>query len=903
MPRALAIVLFAVFLTACHAAPPAVTLYVSPTGSDSWSGERPAASASGDDGPLATLAAARDRLRALRDAGRLDGPVRVLVRGGVYRLSEPLVLEPRDSGTPDAPLTYAAYGDENPVVSGGRRVTGWQVRPDGTWVADLPQARNSGWVFRELYVNGRRRTLARTPNEGFLRMAGKASPVTDPVTGQETDSSKTAFRFAPGDIPPGLILRGAEVCVYYHWETAILPIGRLDRSSSTIHLAGASKWAFTEQGGMQRYFIQNTRSALDAPGEFWLDRRAGRLYYKPLPGESPQTAEVVAPVTQQLVILAGRPDEKSCVENVVFEGLAFEHAGLALEPEGHGDWQAACTIPAVFQADGARNCQVLNCRLAHLGMYGVWFRRGCQGNTVQGCEVTDTGCGGVRIGEPGRPLTPETETSRNTVASNFIHDGGIIFPGAVGVWVGHANNTRVIHNEICDMFYTAISCGWSWGYSPTGQYDNEIAYNHLHHLGRGLMSDMGAIYTLGVSPGTTVHHNLIHDVWCFPEGYGAGGIYPDEGSSGIIIENNVVYDTISGGFTLHYGEGNTVRNNIFAFGRDHQVVRGRNEEHLAFDFQRNIVLFSSGDTWSAGGNNRNWTSDSNLFWDTRRQPLRFPGASNLAEWQAQGFDEHSIVADPQFVDAARRDFRLRRTSPALKLGFVPIDLREVGLTGPPELVARARAIKRAPVVFPARPEVKPMSVDDGFETSALRTTATGATTWGETAEATIRVTDETAATGARSLKFTDAPGVDQPYNPHLWYNPYHKTGVTHLHFALRFEPGAKFAHEWREWYSDPFHSGPSLKVTPDGKLMARETELMDLPASTWIAFDISFGLGPQATGRYQLTVTLPGSAPRVFRDLPCDPEMKELTWIGFISDATDHAVFYIDDVRLESRRR
>jgi parallel beta-helix repeat protein len=150
-----------------------------------------------------------------------------------------------------------------------------------------------------------------------------------------------------------------------------------------------------------------------------------------------------------------------------------------------------------------------------------------------------------------------------------------------------------------------------------------------------MMSDMGAIYTLGMQLGTTIRNNVIHDVWSFT--YGGWGIYPDEGSTGEVIENNIVYRTKSAGFHQHYGRENVVRNNIFAFGSEYQVMRTRAEPHLSFTFEGNIVYFDSGGLLGS-----NWSGDGvrmekNLYWDARGGPASF-GGKTLAEWRAQGRD-------------------------------------------------------------------------------------------------------------------------------------------------------------------------------------------------------------------------------------------------------------------------
>ncbi len=139
-------------------------LFVSPEGNDAWSGRLPAADERGADGPFATLAKARDTIRALRERGAITGSVTVQIRAGQYFLDEPFSLGPADSGTADAPITYMAYPGEKPVLVGGKPITGFEAQADGVLVADLPEVREGGWRFRSLFADGRRMIPARTPN-------------------------------------------------------------------------------------------------------------------------------------------------------------------------------------------------------------------------------------------------------------------------------------------------------------------------------------------------------------------------------------------------------------------------------------------------------------------------------------------------------------------------------------------------------------------------------------------------------------------------------------------------------------------------------------------------------------------------------------------------------------------
>jgi hypothetical protein len=267
--------------------------------------------------------------------------------------------------------------------------------------------------------------------------------------------------------------------------------------------------------------------------------------------------------------------------------------------------------------------------------------------------------------------------SSHTVVSDCqIGDGGHIFHSAVGVWIGDSGHNRVVHNHIHDFYYTGVSVGWTWGYGKSNATHNIVEWNHIHDLGKGVLSDMGGIYTLGISPGTKLRYNLIHDVQSYS--YGGWGIYPDEGSTHILIENNIVYRTKTGGFHQHYGRENLVRNNIFAFAREGQIQRTRVEEHDSFIFQRNIVYWDTGPLLHG-----NWTEvrarfDRNCYWRVGGKCFDFAGRK-LEDWQALGQDRNSIMADPGFAAPKQGDFTLPPDSPAVvRLGFRPIDLSKVG---------------------------------------------------------------------------------------------------------------------------------------------------------------------------------------------------------------------------------
>lgn len=673
---------------ASSSGPPAaegVVFYVSTKGNDSWSGRLAEPNSSRTDGPFATLKKARDAVRALMKAdGRLDSPVTVLLRSGIYELSEPLILKPEDSGSLEKPVLYSAYPGEAPVLSGGRGVVGWfgpgeaggvgsqsqvghqtpnpgALRP--VWAANIAEVKAGTWNFHQLFVNGQRRQRARSPNTGFYLVNGQVSP-DDPAR----------LKYKAGDVKPSWAAQGnVEVVALMKWAELRLPIKAVDEATHTLTLSQKRQPWGDEQN--VRYWIENAYDALDAPGEWYLDRPSGMLFYWILPGDDLAVGRVIAPRLQQLVLFEGGVESGQSVHDITLRGLTFAYTDWSMPAAGYVDTQAAYDTPAAVELIGARNCSIERCLFTHLGQYAVEIHRGSKDIRVVGNEMTDLGAGGVKIGDSKDPNYDDEATRQNVVSNNHIFDIGIVYPAAIGVWVGQSSGNTISHNHIHDTFYTGISVGWTWGYGPTAARENIIEFNHVHHIGRGMLSDMGGIYTLGVQPGTVIRNNLFHDITS--HGYGGWGIYTDEGSTNILIENNVVYRTKSGGFHQHYGRENIVRNNIFALAKEGQIIRTRQEPHLSFTFERNIVYWTEGPLLGGRWSDDQYRLDSNLYFQARGEPVRF-GDWSLEEWQKRGQDVHSVIADPLFVDPENGDFALKPGSPAAQVGFQPIDLSRVG---------------------------------------------------------------------------------------------------------------------------------------------------------------------------------------------------------------------------------
>jgi len=870
----------------------ALELHVTPHGNDDWSGTLTQPNAARTDGPLATLNGAR---RAIRQLPRpLAEPVQVTIAAGTYRLAEAIPFTGEDSGETNAVITYRAAPGAEVILDGGLPLPAFTAGADGRWTTTAPIKDGRA---QQLWVGGQRAPRAKSFNEGyhFVRQLEDETPL-----GQGMFRQKV--RLAAQDLE---LLRGASaaevadaVINFYHkWDNTRRRIESVDFTAGTITVVGGPTKPWNTLDHHTGFILENLPGFLDAPGE-WFLARDGKMSYFPRPGEKPGQTTAVIPVTTKFLQFVGEPQRP--VSHLRFEGLKFRHAkGVENTDLFNPNQAAVSSVDGVVTLDHAQSVTFYGCEFSHFGSYGLSLRKGCHQIRIERCLVTDMGAGAIRIGNQAEPANPADLTSENTVHNCILRDGGHIYPCAVGLWIGFASDNVVTHNEISDFFYSAVSVGWRWGYAPSSAKRNRIEYNHLHHLGKGLLSDMGGVYTLGPSEGTSVSHNHIHHVRCFS--YGGWGLYNDEGSTGITMEGNVCHDTTDGGYHQHYGKDNVVRNNIFAFADLYQFKRSRAEDHRSFTFTRNLVVFDRGETlggvWT--GTTANFLLQGNLYWDYSGRPVTFTSKKlPWADWQKTGQDAGSVIADPRFVDAAQRDFRLRPDSPALALGFKPIDTSVMGVTGDEAWKTLARTFDRpAEAARPEQPTPPAITFRTSFEGTLRNPKAPTTYTKGSVSGKgdSLTFSKEHSTEGRQSLKFTDAAGLPAHYFPMLHVAPNHTTGVTTCSFDVWLEPKAYFIHEWRDQGS-PYRTGPVFTLK-DGKLSGPTGPLMDVPTGQWVRYEVSATLGAAATGTWTLKVTPAGGATKTFSDLRFrSKELRTVDWIGFISNAQEPTAFFLDQL-------
>lgn len=612
---------------------------------------------------------------ALEKARNLPGKdtVYIHIAPGTYFLDEPITLTCAD----ERPMVFEGDPDGMPVISGGYRISGWEVTPEGWWKTHVPEVAKYGQVFQQLFVNGERATLARTPDKGLFDVIGQVeqTPVETGGRGEgygyyiqrySTDPENLAGLKSVNDgnwSASNLKENDMRILLFQAWDNTYKNVDYVDPDSGFVYIHGPKLHNMYSRHN--RFLLENYKGGLNAPGEWFLER-SGTLTYIPREGEDPATAEVFAPGLKNLIVIKGEEGEK--VSGKVFRNLSFQHTAYILPNSGTTPYQAASHLDGTVNIDYAEGIVLENCEIKHTGNYAL----AC--NHVSDCRVEhsllyDLGGGGAKI-----------DNSQGVqVVNSIIRKGGQVFPSGVGVLIRESSRTKILHNEICDLGYTGVSVGWVWGYGKSLSFENEIGWNHIHHLGWGNLDDMGGVYTLGIQPGTTVHDNVIHDV--YSHDYGGWGLYTDEGSSQIVMENNLVYACKCGGFHQHYGEDNIIRNNILAWGTWQLLQWSRIEDHRSFTFERNIVL-SDGfpllgrqDTWEKG------RADfvSNCFWDITDKDPDFDGLS-LQEFRKLR-DPKTIVADPLFKDPLHGDFTFKSLKTARKIGFKPFDYSNAGVMG------------------------------------------------------------------------------------------------------------------------------------------------------------------------------------------------------------------------------
>jgi parallel beta-helix repeat protein len=657
---------------------------------------------------VTTLTSLEEKLQNLEE--KVDN-LEIYFPSGEYSFDKPLLIDKQLANT------IKITGD-NATINGATRLKGFKeetVNGINMWTLEIPEVKSGEWDFRELFVNSNRANRTRLPKNGHYWIEDVKEIDRTKNFWLDFCKNHTSFNFKQGDFLGFINPTDVEVVIEHFWVDERMSVKNIDTQNRLVEFSNKTFLILMDEKDdcFAKYFIENTFEGLSEEGEFYLDKSKGKLFYIPRADESINTAEVYAPKTSQFIKVIGESKNSNYIENIEISNLKFKFSNWyhpnPTSFDNFNDYenpvldkdfipygaaaQAEIHVPGTIYFEGVKNSKITNCEISHFGFYAIELYQGCSNVEILDNRIFDGGAGGVKISGNNDSQLEQYHTHSNKISNNEIFDLGKIFKAGIGVFLGHSYKNKIINNHIHDLFYTGISSGWVWGFNPSVSNRNLIKGNYIHDIGKGELSDMGGIYILGMQPGTIISENCIHSV--AGHKYGGHGIYLDEGSSFVVVENNLVYDTTSPTFFLHYGRENIVRNNIFiGSSRDCCYMIGKyqaNQEYneIQSECKMSVILYnnifiSNFLSHFVNSNEHINTPIYQCFCNAYFSNLTdFATIIDIDEklsfndWQQLGFDIGSILSKDQ-VEIVGKTYKLDKNSPAYKVGFKDFDVSLAG---------------------------------------------------------------------------------------------------------------------------------------------------------------------------------------------------------------------------------
>lgn len=772
-----------------------VILYVAPSGNDSWSGRLPTPNAAKTDGPLATFDRARAVVQSLGKSGSGKIAVEfragtyflpateVFSAADSGSAAETIVYQnypgelPVFSGgmrvlnwtntggnTWKTTLPASTKYFENLFYNGVRRLRPRLGVSSGNTLGTYYRSANT------VYLNAPGPPAAAPNANCAVYISGSGWECFDRFQYNPADPvSNTWKNLAPAAGNPcgqsagnQAIAGDIEVLDFEQFSTSKLRISCIDATNHIVYMTGPTGFSQThasEAGFIagNRYLVENVQDELTQPGQWFLDRSTTpwTLTYLANPGENPNVDEVIVPQLPQVLVASN-------LQYVTFQGLTFEHDNYTVPPAGHPSSELEADISAAVSFQNSHNITFDSGVVTQTAGSGLEFipcinpsspaycvtnnlHAVVANNVIKNSAIYDVGALGIRIGNPYAPADTDANVPQAiTVENNVVEGYGRTIPAAFGIGQGMGHDNLFTHNDVYDGYHCAISTSQSIGDFTTpagiGNANTTISFNHVHDLLQGIMNDGGSIRIDGgnsvfTAAGNRILNNKIHDVTdasiMDSNGYGGVGIYLDDGTGLVDIENNLVYRVSGNAVYTPHGpagpnEANTVRNNILAFARQGMVTvnfpYGNGVPSIIpqeFVVSNNIFYFDRSEASKpkfgvdsgclyAGGvaftqfelwhSNLYWRTDGGFATDPQAfavQPSPGTGVNapcngttsdytfyTFAGWQGLGEDVQSAVQNPGFNNPAwpSDDYSLTKGSPGG--GFVVFDPNQAGRSNP-----------------------------------------------------------------------------------------------------------------------------------------------------------------------------------------------------------------------------
>lgn len=684
-----------------------VFIYVSPEGDDK----------KGDGGmeaPYQTLHKAKERVRELIKAG-MTADIEVLLRGGRYYLEASVTFDEQDSGNNGFKVLYKNYPGEEPILIGGRRITGWTQDAGNIYKIKIPEVKEGIGYIDQIFENGKRGRVARYPNEGYLTTEGSS----EGANGWNEDAM-TQFTYQDGDLP-SWDLSGAQVNIWHaeYYGNDTLNIKSLDTATRTITLTERATGPLRKN---RRYYIQRVKEALDSPGEFYYDRDTGILYYWPY-SESVEDQEIIVPVVDNILVFKALSREKR-VQHIHFEGIHFLATNFSeTYKEGEDGWErpGSKAYKGAIYTENASNISIRCCKIHGAGYQGIHLGFYSQNITLYGNEIYDCGYNGIQlIGmkwgalEEGQQIY---DNKNNLISNNYIHHCGTLIRHGSGVYLNQSGENEISYNIIKHIprygigvkgtrmgfqkgspeKFGEVQVTWENHWDFLTSRHNIIKFNDISYTIED-SSDVGAITMWSSGRGNVIYSNRLHHMGrTWGKTY---ALYMDDACDDCMVKNNVIYgvmaEEIAAAPVMAKGIGQTITNNILinekAISMGVRATYMSNGRIFGHKYLNNIIYnkeegsplyylnnFSIGQSPTL-----TWLEycDYNLYYQASGVLSMHvsPEITTLDHWKEKTpFDRNSIVADPKFVDVEGQDFRLDPASPAYALGFRDIDMASIGV--------------------------------------------------------------------------------------------------------------------------------------------------------------------------------------------------------------------------------